>query len=292
MPAIYIHRQPLKGRIDAFGNSMVATRFPGALALVGCRGIGKSVELRVLEASLLEAGVLPVLVTLGRRLHVEAATVQQLRRVLTERPRRERSSKVTVTGKLPMLEIGYESNREPTIERLATVTSELMESGHVTAVAFLLDEADFMADVDFEDTFAEVLGAAAQFDTPVGLVSAGTSRAYMRTMQGLSTFMSGLVTFTHLSRLDVEASLSLLVDTAGTAGVTWDRDALRDLAEECLGVPRMLQSAGRALFELCEGGRASTGAVAGIVPQWDPRSEPSFACPCGVGGGLRAGVEG
>ena len=245
-------------------------RFATGIALLGCRGVGKSVLLRRLGDLSRSRNFLTIQLGLSPRL-VEDQFLLAIRRGIADetgrlelnlRLRRNRF-RWRASGRVMGSGIDLEPERIRLPDEMARAVDRIFSvmDGRGTAALFIIDEADFLTPDVADITLVEVLGRAAELDVPISAVVAGTGRGVLRSLAGQRSFGANLIGAHLVRRLDKTESGHLLVETANTASQNWSEYDLTEVIDASLGVPRYLQVAGSSIFRMIQDRQPPSNAI-------------------------------
>ncbi len=236
---------------------------------MGPPGYGKSLWLRLYEREfqasdgifcprivlLPPAGGMDRRSSLIQQIESGVASAHQVFSRNKQRARRNMPSVSTkVTARVPMTPINFEVQTGgqadlelKAVRRFLDLLRARLHEGQPTLV--MLDEADLLTPSIFGELLVPVLHWAGEEDLPLSIVLASVRPLPVDLTDGRSTIPPALTGVLRLRRVTEEESLSLLKDTAAAGGQDWSQVDLQPVVRACRGVPRLLQTAGRHLFQ-------------------------------------------
>jgi len=279
IPNPIIGREEILNEIDRRLNRMSAGRFAATLVLSGCRGVGKTVLLRLLHQIGLERGWITVWLDCSQMLRHSGSTSSlshsidvALRRTEGRRPRSgavSQSFTARARGHLPFVDLELDGEFKfgdgelgRQLGRLGRVATELD-----VPILILIDEGELIEGNTGHILMTEVMGQASRDDLPIGAFVAGTGLSWIPSLVGLASFPAWLCEIERVRRLTDAQAIELLIETAALRGLSWSASDLKPIVRASHGVPRLLQTAGSFLFQFDRQGIPVPDAVASVVPR-------------------------
>ena len=287
IPLIDALRDDLAASTDAIHGHLLDRRFATGLGLIGVRGVGKTTTLATFQRDCSADNFLVIrmnishnnsfILDLSSRIRQATERHNDLPNMNRQVSQLSRSVRIKGKAKIPFIpiELDFEtaaSTSDKALGQLEKLMDGLLKHvvKHRTPTVFLLDEADFLHDSDFEDAFASLIGTAAQRDLPITLLAAGSGAEVLRGLRGRSTFVADLTKACWLRRLKDSEALQLFLDTSAAGGQDWTGlDFARTLAI-CQGIPRRIQAMGRDIFEKANT-QGPLNAIGGAVEEMQHR---------------------